>query len=77
MNDLVCNVIVIGVGGVVGGGLSMLWGVDSCILVLGMFVVVMMIRFWLFIGVLLVGFFVMGIIILLLKKLVDLNVEVI
>lgn len=66
-----------GVGGAVGGGLSMFWGADSRIPASGMFAVATMTRPWAFIGALLAGSFVTGITILLLKKPVDPNAEII
>lgn len=77
LNDLARNVIATGVGGAVGGGLSMLWGADSRIPASGMFAVATMTRPWAFIGALLAGSFVTGITILLLKKPVDPNAEII
>ena len=68
MNDLARNVIATGVGGAVGGGLSMLWGADSRIPASGMFAVATMTRPWSFIGALLAGSFATGITILLLKN---------
>ena len=50
LNDLARNVIATGVGGAVGGGLSMLWGADSRIPASGMFAVATMTRPWAFIG---------------------------
>ena len=67
LNDLARNVIATGVGGTVGGGLSMFWGADSRIPASGMFAVATMTRPWAFIGALLAGSFVTGITILLLK----------
>ncbi|EGP5412961.1 PTS fructose transporter subunit IIC [Enterococcus lactis] len=77
LNDLARNVIATGVGGAVGGGLSMLWGADSRIPASGMFAVATMTRPWSFIGALLAGSFATGITILFLKKPVDPNAEVI
>ena len=68
LNDLARNVIATGVGGTVGGGLSMFWGADSRIPASGMFAVATMTRPWAFIGALLAGSFVTGITILLLKN---------
>ncbi len=77
LNDLERNVIATGVGGAVGGGLSMFWGADSRIPASGMFAVATMTRlmgiYWCIVS----WFFVTGITILLLKKPVDPNAEII
>ncbi|MFB8448186.1 PTS fructose transporter subunit IIC [Enterococcus thailandicus] len=77
LNDLVRNVIATGVGGGIGGGLSMLWGADSHIPASGMFAVATMTRPWAFIGALMIGSFATAVTILVLKKRVDPNAEVV
>lgn len=77
LNDLVKNVIATGVGGAIGGGLSMLWGADSRIPASGMFAIPTMTRPWAFVGALLIGSLATAVTILLLKKAVDPEAEVI
>ncbi len=77
LNDLVRNVIATGVGGAIGGGLSMLWGADSHIPASGMFAIPTMTRPWAFVAALFIGSLATAITILLLKKRVDPNAEVI
>ena len=77
LSDLVRNVIATGVGGAVGGALSMLWGADSHIPASGMFAVFTMTRPWAFIGALLLGSLAQAIVILLIKPAVDPEIEVI
>ena len=77
LNDLVRNVIATGVGGAIGGGLSMLWGADSHIPASGMFAIPTMTRPWAFIVALFIGSLATAITILLLKKRVDPNAEVV
>ncbi|MEO1773202.1 PTS fructose transporter subunit IIC [Candidatus Enterococcus ferrettii] len=77
LNDLVRNVIATGVGGAIGGGLSMLWGADSHIPASGMFAIPTMTRPWAFLAALGIGSLATAVTILVLKKRVDPNVEVI
>lgn len=77
LNDLLRNVIATGVGGAIGGGLSMLWGADSHIPASGMFAIPTMTRPWAFIGALLIGSLATAITILILKKRVNPNEEII
>ncbi|WP_165002872.1 MULTISPECIES: PTS fructose transporter subunit IIC [unclassified Enterococcus] len=77
LNDLVRNVIATGIGGAVGGGFSMLWGADSRIPASGMFAVATMTRPWAFMGALLLGSSATALTILLLKKPVDPDAEII
>lgn len=77
LNDLVRNVIATGVGGAIGGGLSMLWGADSHIPASGMFAIPTMTRPWTFIGALLIGSLATAITILILKKRVNPNEEIV
>lgn len=76
LNDLVRNVIATGVGGAIGGGLSMLWGADSHIPASGMFAIPTMTRPWAFIAALAIGSLATAVTILILKKRVDPNAEV-
>jgi PTS system fructose-specific IIC component len=71
LNDLARNVIATGIGGAIGGGLSMLWGADSHIPASGMFAVATMTRPWAFIAALLIGSLAQAVAILVLKKQVD------
>lgn len=73
LNDLMKNVIATGVGGAIGGGLSMLWGADSHIPASGMFAVPTMTKPLAFIAALLIGSLATAITILILKKSVDPN----
>ena len=73
LNDLLRNVIATGVGGAIGGGLSMLWGADSHIPASGMFAVFTMTKPWAFIGALLIGSLATAVTILILKPKVDPN----
>ena len=77
LNDLFKNVIATGVGGAVGGALSMLWGADSHIPASGMFAVFTMTRPWAFIGALLLGSLATAITILILRPQVDPEAEVV
>lgn len=77
LNDLVRNVIATGVGGAIGGGLSMLWGADSHIPASGMFAIPTMTRPWAFIAALAIGSLATAVTILILKKKVDPNAEII
>ncbi|EOH94411.1 PTS fructose transporter subunit IIC [Enterococcus pallens] len=77
LNDLVRNVIATGVGGAIGGGLSMLWGADSHIPASGMFAIPTMTRPWAFIAALAIGSLATAVTILILKKRVDPNAEVV
>lgn len=77
LNDLARNVIATGIGGAIGGGLSMLWGADSHIPASGMFAVATMTRPWAFVSALLIGSLAQAIVILFLKKRVDPTAEVI
>lgn len=77
LNDLVRCVIATGIGGAIGGGLSMLWGADSHIPASGMFAIPTMTRPWAFVGALFIGSLTTAITILLLKKQVDPEAEVI
>ncbi|GCF92560.1 PTS protein [Enterococcus florum] len=77
LNDLVRNVIATGVGGAIGGGLSMLWGADSHIPASGMFAIPTMTRPWAFLAALAIGSLATAITILVLKKRVDPNAEVV
>ncbi|MBO1306012.1 PTS fructose transporter subunit IIC [Enterococcus sp. 669A] len=77
LNDLVRNVIATGVGGAIGGGLSMLWGADSHIPASGMFAIPTMTNPWAFVAALAIGSLATAITILVLKKRVDPNAEVI
>lgn len=65
--------IATGVGGAIGGGLSMLWGADSHIPASGMFAVFTMTRPWAFIAALLIGSLATAVTILILKPKVDPN----
>lgn len=76
LNDLVRNVIATGVGGAIGGGLSMLWGADSHIPASGMFAIPTMTHPWAFIAALAIGSLATAVTILILKKRVDPNAEV-
>ena len=73
LNDLLRNVIATGVGGAIGGGLSMLWGADSHIPASGMFAVFTMTKPWAFIAALLIGSLATAVTILILKPKVDPN----
>ena len=77
LNDLFKNVIATGVGGAVGGALSMLWGADSHIPASGMFAGFTMTRPWAFIGALLLGSLATAITILILRPQVDPEAEVV
>ena len=77
LNDLARNVIATGVGGAVGGGLSMLWGADSRIPASGMFAVATMTGPWAFIGALLAGSFCHRNNHFIIEKPVDPNAEII
>ncbi|MGO2892204.1 PTS fructose transporter subunit IIC [Enterococcus devriesei] len=77
LNDLVRCVIATGIGGAIGGGLSMLWGADSHIPASGMFAIPTMTRPWAFVGALFIGSLATAITILLLKKQVNPEAEVI
>ena len=73
LNDLFRNIIATGIGGAIGGGLSMLWGADSHIPASGMFAVFTMTKPWGFIAALLIGSLATAITILILKPKVDPN----
>ncbi len=77
LNDLVRCVIATGIGGAIGGGLSMLWGADSHIPASGMFAIPTMTRPWAFVGALFIGSLATAISILVLKKQVNPDAEVI
>lgn len=77
LNDLLRNVIATGVGGAIGGGLSMLWGADSHIPASGIFAVPTMTKPGAFLGALLIGSLATAITILILKKSVDPDAEVV
>lgn len=77
LNDLLRCVIATGIGGAVGGGLSMLWGADSHIPASGMFAVPTMTNPWAFLAALTIGSLVTAVSILVLKKRVDPNAEII
>ncbi|MDT2683577.1 PTS fructose transporter subunit IIC [Enterococcus gallinarum] len=77
LNDLVKNVIATGIGGAIGGGLSMLWGADSHIPASGMFAIPTMTRPWAFIGALFIGSLATALTIIVLKKAVDPNAEIV
>lgn len=68
LKDLPRNMIATGIGGAVGGGLSMLWGADSHIPASGMLAVPTMTKPGAFILALLIGSLVQAIVILLIKK---------
>lgn len=77
LNDLLRNVIATGIGGAIGGGLSMLWGADSHIPASGMFAIPTMTHPWAFLAALMIGSLATAVSILILKKRVDPNAEVI
>lgn len=68
LNDLWRSVVATGAGGAVGGGFSMLWGADSHIPATGMLAIPTMTKPMAFIGALLIGTAVTGIVYFLLKK---------
>ncbi|WP_123053299.1 PTS fructose transporter subunit IIC [Clostridium sp. JN-1] len=73
MNDIVRCVIATGVGGAIGGGFSMMWGCDSSIPAGGLFAMPTMTHPELFFLALLIGSLATAIILLILKKPVDIN----
>jgi len=77
LNDLGKNIIATGIGGAIGGGLSMLWGADSHIPASGMFALPTMTNPLSFIFALLIGSLATAVTILILKKRVDVNAEVV
>ena len=77
LNDLGRNIIATGIGGAIGGGLSMLWGADSHIPASGMFALPTMTKPLSFIFALLIGSLATAITILILKKRVDVNEEIV
>ena len=77
LNDLLRCVIATGVGGAIGGGLSMLWGADSHIPASGMFAIPTMTNPWAFVAALFIGSLATAVTILVLKKQVDPEAEVI
>ncbi|MDT2818080.1 PTS fructose transporter subunit IIC [Vagococcus lutrae] len=68
LKDLPRHMIATGIGGAIGGGLSMLWGADSHIPASGMLAVPTMTKPWAFIAALLIGSLVHSIVILMIKK---------
>lgn len=76
MNDVIRCVIATGVGGAIGGGFSMMWGCDSSIPAGGLFAMPTMTHPWLFLLSLFIGSLVTAIVLLVLKKPVDINATV-
>lgn len=68
LNDLWRSIIATGVGGAIGGGLSMLWGADSHIPATGLLAIPTMTKPGGFVLALIIGSFVTGIVFFLLKK---------
>lgn len=73
MNNLMFVILVIGVGGVVGGVVLMIMGVDFVVLFGGILMIFIMIRLIVGICGLLFNILVIGLVYLLVKKLVDCN----
>ena len=73
MNDVIRCVFSTGVGGAIGGGFSMMWGCASSIPAGGLFAMPTMTHPWLFLLSLLIGSLVTAILLIILKKPVDIN----
>lgn len=73
MNDVIRCVVATGVGGAIGGGFSMLWGCASFVPVGGLFAVPTMVHPWLFLLSLFIGSLATAIVLIILKKPVDIN----
>lgn len=76
MNDVIRCVIATGVGGAIGGGFSMMWGCDSSIPAGGLFAMPTMTHPWLFLLSLFIGSLATAIVLIILKKPVDINATV-